>query len=536
MTHITGQTSYLIGVDYGSDSVRAILVDAVSGERICDSEFEYPRWKEGRYSDSSLKMFRHSPLDYIEGLEAVLKTLVSACPAPEKIAAISIDTTASTPCLVDSSCRPLALMPGHKENPDAMFVLWKDHSAESEADEINRAIEEYGCEYSSHSGGYYSAECFWAKVLKLLRNSPHLQKDAFTAIELCDWIPALLTGVERVEDLCSSLCAAGSKKMWAEEWGGYPPVDFFSKIDYRLSNIVKNLPSEVFGSDKEAGNLSKEWAALLGLSENVKIGVGNIDSHSGAVGAGVSKGTMVMNLGTSACFMAVMPSLEFGKGIVEGIFGQVEGSIIPGMTGFEAGMSAFGDIFAWLKRTLSWASGEKQEEDILKRLAREASELKINERTLIATDYFNGRRSPRPDSSLTGSLSGLTLGTKPAEIYYALAEAAAFGSRAIIEHFKNNGIEINKVVAVGGIAQKSPFIMQLISDVISAEILVSDCNQSCALGAAINAAVVAGLYPDVPQAQKSFCPQASFTYFPDSEKREILNRRYCKYLDITKLK
>lgn len=536
MAHITGKTSYLIGVDYGSDSVRAVLLDAGSGTDISISEFLYPRWKEGAYSNSSLKKFRHSPLDYIEGLEHVLKEVVSSCPFPEKIEAISIDTTASTPCLIDASCRPLSLMPQFSENPDAMFVLWKDHTAEKEAEEINRAIDLSEIKYSKHTGGYYSPECFWAKVLKVLRDSPELKAHAFTAIELCDWIPALLTGVERVSDLRSSLCAAGSKKMWAEEWGGYPPVDFFSNIDKSLVNIVKNLPPLVFGSDKAAGNLSKEWARRLGLSENVKIGVGNIDSHSGAVGAGINKGTIVMNLGTSACFMAVMPSLEFGSGIVEGIFGQVDGSIIPGMTGFEAGMSAFGDIFAWLKRSLSWALEGKSSIDILQKLAQEASKLEIGDKTLIATDYFNGRRSPLPDGNLTGTMEGLTLGTSPAEMYYALAEAAAFGSRAIIEHFKANSILVDKVVAVGGIAKKSPFIMQLMADVISAEISVSDCIQSCALGAAVNAAVVAGLYSDVPEAQKSLCPQASHVYFPDSHKREILERRYIKYLTITKLK
>ena len=523
---------YTIGVDFGSDSVRALLVNALTGEYFHTAEAMYTRWSEGLYTDRAKAMFRQSPLDYLEGLEKVLTDVVSHCPSPEAIRGISVDTTGSTPCLVDRHCKPLSLLEGHKDNPDAMFVLWKDHTAENEAVEINNAIRNSGKEYSCHSGGHYSAECFWAKVLKTLRHSPDLQKDACTAIELCDWIPAVLTGVDDITKMKSGLCAAGAKRLWAKEWGGFPPEEFFDGIDSVLVPLLRNMPTNISGCDKAAGVISPEWADKLGLSREVLIGIGNIDSHSGAVGAGISYGTMAMNLGTSACFMAVTPPNEH---IIDGVFGQVDGSILPGMTGYEVGMSAFGDIFAWLKRILGWAS-ECHDENILQRLSEEAEKLNISLSSPISTGYLNGRRSPAPDSSLTCTITGLTLGTSPAEIYYALAESAAFGAKAAIDHLIDNGVLIERLVAIGGIAFKSPFIMQLLADANMKKIEVLDCKQSCALGAAVNASVVAGLYPDVPTAQKALCPSPVRSYIPSSERREVLERRYQKYLELSKLK
>lgn len=529
------QISYTIGVDFGSDSVRALLVNALTGEYIHSSEALYSRWAKGLYTDKANAMFRQSPLDYLEGLEKVLAEVVSHCPKPAAIRGISVDTTGSTPCLVDRNCKPLSLSERYKENPDAMFVLWKDHTAEHEAAEINIADKSCGKGYLRHSGGHYSAECFWAKVLRVLLHSPELQNEAYTAIELCDWIPAVLTGVDDTTKMKAGLCAAGAKRMWAEEWGGYPPEEFFNGIDSKLVPILRNMPDKMYGCDKAAGRISAEWADKLGLSRDVLIGIGNIDSHSGAVGAGISYGTMAMNLGTSACFMAVTPPNEQ---VIDGVFGQVDGSILPGMTGYEVGMSAFGDIFAWLKRILGWSSeGNRATQDnILQRLSEEAENLKISESSPISTGYLNGRRSPTPDSSLTCTITGLTLGTSPVEIYYALAESAAFGAKAAIDHLINNGVFIERLVAIGGIAFKSPFIMQLMADASMKKIEVLDCKQSCALGAAVNASVVAGLYPDVTTAQKALCPPSAHTYSPSHERHDLLENRYQKYLELSKLK
>lgn len=530
------QISYTIGVDFGSDSVRALLVNALTGEYIHSAESHYSRWAKGLYTDKTKAMFRQSPLDYLEGLEKVLTDVVSHCPAPEAVRCISVDTTGSTPCLVDRHCKPLSLSEKYKENPDAMFVLWKDHTAEHEAAEINNADRLSGKGYSRHSGGHYSAECFWAKVLRVLRHSPELQNEAYTAIELCDWIPAVLTGVDDITKMRVGLCAAGAKRMWAEEWGGYPPEEFFNGIDGKLVPILRNMPDKVYGCDKEAGRITAEWADKLGLSRDVLIGIGNIDSHSGAVGAGITLGTMAMNLGTSACFMAITPK---NPHVIEGIFGQVYGSILPEMTGYEVGMSAFGDIFAWLKRILGWAlecNQTNQKDNILQKLSEEAGKLRISASSPISTGYLNGRRSPAPDSSLTCTITGLTLGTSPAEIYYALAESAAFGAKAAIDHLINNGVFIERLVAIGGIAFKSPFIMQLMADANMKKIEVLDCKQSCALGAAVNASVVAGLYPDVPTAQKALCPPSAHTYSPSPERHDLLESRYQKYLELSKLK
>lgn len=345
---------YVIGIDYGTDSVRALLADAESGEEIAVAVCNYSRWGRGLYCDTAKSQFRQHPLDYLEGLEQVLRQVIAQCPAPEAIRAIAVDTTASTPCLVDRTCTPLSLTVGYEENPDAMFVLWKDHTAQRESEEITALCARGEINYARRSGNHYSSECFWSKVLHLLRGSERLRRDAWAVVELCDWIPAVLTGCRAMEDLRSGLCVAGSKVMWAEEWGGYPPEEFFAGLDPVLLPILRRLPVRTYGCDTPAGTLSPEWAAKLGLSEQVVIGVGNVDCHSGAVGAGICHGTVVLNLGTSACYMAVMPPEKMGDRMVEGIFGQVDGSILPGMVGFEAGMSAFGDVYAWFKRLLCW--------------------------------------------------------------------------------------------------------------------------------------------------------------------------------------
>lgn len=530
---------YLIGIDFGSDSARAVLINAENGAELGESVHAYPRWAKGLYSDNAEARFRHHPLDYMESLEAVLKGVIKDCPNPEDIRAIGIDTTASTPCLVDKSGTPLSMLTGNEDNPDAMFVLWKDHSGEAEAAEFNEVIARTTPNYSAHCGGHYSAENFWPKVLKCLRHSPGLKAQAFTAIELCDWLTATLVGWQDVSEWKTCLCAAGAKRFWATDWDGYPTDGFFSAIDPCMLPIVHNLPVGAYTADKKAGNLTAGWAARLGLSTDVTVCVGNIDSYAGAIGAGVGLGTMAMNIGTSACYMAVMPVENYKGKIVEGVFAQVDDGILPDMTGFEVGLSAFGDIFAWLKRTLTWAlDGQHPElaDGILGKLAEAAQNLTITEKTPVATDYLNGRRNPRPDNSLTGTITGLRLGTTPVELYYALAEAAAFATRANIDNLADSGVRIDKLIAIGGIAHKSPFVMQLLADVTGRSIEVSGCKQACALGASICAATAAGLYPSVTDAQKALCADSVRTYTPRGEKRGLLDKRYAKYMILSDIK
>ena len=524
---------YVIGIDYGTDSVRALLADAESGEEIAVAVCNYSRWGRGLYCDTAKSQFRQHPLDYLEGLEQVLRQVIAQCPAPEAIRAIAVDTTASTPCLVDRTCTPLSLTAGYEENPDAMFVLWKDHTAQRESEEITALCARGEINYARRSGNHYSSECFWSKVLHLLRGSERLRRDAWAVVELCDWIPAVLTGCRAMEDLRSGLCVAGSKVMWAEEWGGYPPEEFFAGLDPVLLPILRRLPVRTYGCDTPAGTLSPEWAAKLGLSEQVVIGVGNVDCHSGAVGAGICHGTVVLNLGTSACYMAVMPPEKMGDRMVEGIFGQVDGSILPGMVGFEAGMSAFGDVYAWFKRLLCWplrevllpadpenetlrALAAQTEERLLAKLAEAAAQLPLRADAPLATDYLNGRRSPYPCNRLTGSVVGLNLSATAPELYYAFAEATVFATKAILDHLAENGVEIGRLVGIGGISQKSPFVMQLLADGTGMAIEVSGSAHSCALGA-------------VGAAQRALCPSVARVYTPDAAKSGILALRYERY-------
>ena len=537
--------NYVIGVDYGTDSARAVLVNAADGSVIAGATENYPRWAKGLYCDAGADRFRQHPKDYLEVLEKVLKAVVAACPEPGAIRGISVDTTASTPCLTDDRLTPLSLLDGFEENPDAMFVLWKDHTGLAEGREITDLCQNEGLPYAAHSGGTYSAENFWSKILHLFRTNPHVAAKAWSAIECCDWITAVLTGCNSLDELKPGHCCIGAKWMWAEEWGGYPPAEFLDRLDPRLKGL--HLPKENFGCDRKAGTLSPEWAAKLGLGTDVVVGAGNVDSYSGAVGGGVCDGTVVMNLGTSSCYMAVMPKEKFGDRIIDGVFAQVDGSILPGKVGIEVGLSAFGDCYAWAKKLVSWPLRElskkrpelsgvmaEAESALIADLTAAAALLPAREDAPIATDYLNGRRSPYGDSSLTGTIARLKLATEAPEVFRALVEATAFATKAVMDHLERGGVEIHRYVAVGGVAQKSPFVMQMLSDVLEKEIEVSSSKDSCALGAAIHAAVASGLYPTVEDAEKALCPPVAARYTPAPS--PILRARYQRYLAMTGLK
>ena len=535
------ETPYVIGLDFGTDSVRALLVNAQTGEERDTEVAFYPRWKKGLYSIPQKAQFRHHPKDYIETLQQVIANITQRNPdIKNNIVSLAVDTTASTVCLIDENAQPLAMQEQFKDNPDAMFVIWKDHTAQSEADQINALLQTQPTNYAQNSGNHYSAECFWAKVMHLLRSDQQLKNNAYAAIELCDYIPALLTGTHNANDIKMGHCAAASKIMWDENWGGYPPASFFEKLDPTLLPIRNHLPSTNFGCHTSAGKLTKEWADILGLKEGIPVGIGNIDSHSGAVGSGVKHGTTIMNLGTSACFMSVMTPEEMGSHIVDGIFGQVNGSILYGQIGFESGLSAYGDVFAWFKNLLAWPLrrlvakenhelAEKLEDEILQQLTAEAEKLNITIDSPLATDWFNGRRSPFPNNSLTAAITGLNLSTNAPEIYYALAESTCFAAKKIIDHLDKNGVVIEKLIGIGGIAQKSPFIMQMLADALGRTIDVSECKQAGAMGSVIHAAVVAGIYPTVADAQKSLCKPIKKSYQPDAERGKLLLRRYQRY-------
>ncbi|MDR1273981.1 MAG: ribulokinase [Odoribacteraceae bacterium] len=537
--------NYAIGLDYGTDSCRAVLVDAATGEEIASSVQYYPRWAAGKYCDPALNRYRQHPLDYVETLEAAVKEVLARTPgAARRVAGIAVDTTGSTPALTDDRGVPLALLPGFEENPNAMFMLWKDHTAVAEAAEINALARAWERDYTAYEGGIYSSEWVWAKVLHALRADAGARQAARSWVEHCDWIPALLAGETRPGSLRRSRCAAGHKAMWHAAWGGLPPEEFLARLDPLLAGWRARLFAETFTADQPVGALSPEWAGRLGLSTDVVIAGGTFDCHAGAVGAQVVPGAFVRVIGTSTCDIMVVPPDELGDRLIPGICGQVDGSVIPGMVGLEAGQSGFGDIYAWFKRVLEWPTRrllagrvpeallEEALDRLVPALSEEAAGIPPGESGVAATDWMNGRRTPDADQSLTGTIAGLTLGSSAPAIFRALVEATAFGSRAIVERFIEHGIEIREVIGIGGIALKSPFVMQTLADVLGMPIKVSRAGQACALGAAMFAAVAAGVHPNVLEAQRAMGPGFARVYQPDASLREIYDRLYLKYREI----
>lgn len=541
------EKNYVIGIDFGTDSARAILVDVSDGREMASCTSYYKRWAKGLYCDTTIDRYRQHPLDYIESLEEVLTGVLSECPDKGKVKAISIDSTGSSPCLADANLKPLSLYPEFSEDPDAMFVLWKDHTSEKEAARIiDLCTSGEFPNYICHTGNTYSAECFWCKVAHVLHSSDVLREKAVTVIEECDFIPALLTGCKDVAELKTSRGVSGEKWLWAKEWGGFPPKEFFEALDPVLLPMLDHMPDPHYYCEEAAGHLCEEWADKLGLSTDVVIGVGNIDSYSGAVGGGVAYKKMVMNMGTSACYIAVVPTEVMAGRLIDGVFGQVDGMILPGHDGFEVGLSSFGDAFAWLRRLLSWPIEQllpedadpglkkKMTERILPALTAEAEKLPLRLEAPLATDYFNGRRNPVLNTSITASLTRLKIHTSAPELFYAIVESTAFATKAILDHMDSRNVAIDELVAVGGVAQKSPFVMQLMADVVQREISVSATKNAGAMGAAIHAAVASGLYPSVRAAQEAMCPPVISTYRPTSDKTRIdlLMKRYERYLDL----
>lgn len=541
---------YVLGIDFGTDSVRALVVDAADGSSAGTAVSAYKRWAKGEYCDPRSNRFRQHPLDYIEGIEdATKRALAEAGGAiAAKVRGITIDTTGSTPCLADEKGAPLALKSEFASEPDAMFVLWKDHTAVAQAERINELARSWGGEdFTKYEGGIYSSEWFWAKVLKLVQNGTKAVAAASTIVEHCDWMPALLTGTDDPSKIKRSRCAAGHKAMWHASWGGYPPAAFLDKLDPRLSKLAASLGTETYTAEAVFGTLSAEWAKRLGLSSEVVVSVGAFDAHIGAVGGDVAPGTLLKIMGTSTCDIMIAKSQGAEK-LVRGICGQVDGSVVRGMIGYEAGQSAFGDIFAWFRNLLAWPlraipsivpkgnsrgmediARQSLEDIILPALEAEAAKIDPQDSGLVALDWHNGRRTPDADQALTGALAGISLGTDAPAVYRALVESAAFGSRAIVERLRSEGVEVVRVAAIGGVARKSPLVMQICSDVLGMDISVSANDQSVALGGAMFAATAAGLYPDALAAQAAMRAPVERVYKPDAARRAIYDRIYAKY-------
>jgi len=533
---------YVIGIDFGTDSVRTIIVDTANGEMLAVSERKYELWAKGMYCDHLKNQYRQHPQDYIDGLIYTVNDVLSQCDqnVATNVVAIGFDTTGSTPVLIDEHGTPLALLPEFKDNPNAMFILWKDHTAIKEANEINELVKEWEINYTKYIGGIYSAEWVWSKILQILRVDSLVRSKAFSWVEHCDWMPALVTGNTLPNQMIRSRCAAGHKAMWHEDWNGLPSNEFLTKLDPLLSGFRKRLFSETFTSDLSVGNLSKEWATKLGLSANVKIGAGILDAHAGAIGGGVKEGSLLKIIGTSTCDIMVVPKMEFQNNLIPGICGQVNGSVLSGYIGLEAGQSAYGDLFAWFKRILAWPlkfatnkECQEIENNILEKLSEEASLLPVTTDDIIATDWLNGKRTPDADQSLKGSIYGLTLGTNTPMIYKSLVEAAAYGSKAIIDRLLENNVHITEVIAVGGVAKKSDFAMQTLSNVLNLSIKIASSDQSCAMGASMNAAVVGQVYNQLEIAQHKMGGDIEKVFIPNLDKVSIYEKNYLKYLNVS---
>lgn len=545
-------SKYVIGLDYGSDSARAIVVDAQTGHTLSTSVKHYPRWTEGKYCNPVENQYRQHPLDYIDVLETTVKGALAQCPAgtAEKVVGIAFDTTGSTPALTDATGTPLAMLPEFAENPNAMFILWKDHTSIKEAAEINKLSKEWDIDYTSYEGGIYSSEWFWAKALHVLREDESIRDKAYSIVEYCEWLPALLTGVSTSKDIVRSRCANGHKAMWHPKWGGLPSEEFLTGLDPLLEGFRERLFCETETADKAVGKLTPEWAERLGLTTNVVVAGGAYDCHMGAVGAGVTPNTLVRVIGTSTCDVMVASHEEIGDKLIKGICGQVDGSVIPGMIGLEAGQSAFGDIYAWFKRVLEFplknclaqstlideetkAKLIKEASDrILIDLTKEAEKLPLSENSLVATDWMNGRRTPDANQLLKGTITGLTLGSTAPQIFRALVEATAFGTKAIVDRFVSEGVKIDNIIGIGGIALKSSFVMQTMSDVLNMPIRVCNTDQACALGAAMFAATAAGIYPKVENAITAMNSGFAMQYEPNPDNHAIYLKLYEKYQKI----
>ena len=548
---MTGKNEYYVaGADFGSDSVRVVILDAADGTVMGQSVSYYPRWKKGLYCDPRENRFRQHPKDYLESLTEAIQGAVTEAkqkmPQPDtlsdRLRAFCIDTTGSTPVLADATGTPLALLPEFAEDPDAMFILWKDHTSVREADEINDLARSWGgTDFTQYSGGVYSSEWFWAKILHTLRKNPAVKKAAFTAMEHCDWITAELTGTVHPEKIKRSRCAAGHKMMWHEQWGGYPPGEFLEKLDPALVALRDSLGTETWTTDTVAGKLTPAWAEKLSLSPETIVCVGAYDAHIGAVGGDAAPGVLVKSIGTSTCDVIIGPRAPAGKteALIGGICGQVDGSVVPGWIGYEAGQSAYGDYYAWFRKLLMWplrnvagmdpAFVEEVEKKLLRELEKEAENYDPAETSPVALDWINGRRTPWANQKLCAAIQGLNLGTDAPAIMRALLESTAYGARAIIETFEEGGIHIEKIMAIGGVARKSILGMQILADVTNRDIHVTAGDQSPAIGAAVFAATAAGLYPDIFTAQKALSAGTERIHKPDPARAAVYNTLYEQY-------
>jgi L-ribulokinase len=529
------KNSYTIGLDYGTNSVRTVIVNTANGKEVATAVWNYAHGTDGVILSRDPNLARQYPADYATGAEITIKKALGLAKRsvrgfhPSQVIGIGVDTTGSTPLPVDANGRPLASDRRFARNPAAMAWLWKDHTGVAEAGEITELARKIRPQYLAKCGGTYSSEWFFSKILHCLRTNPEVFEAAHLWVECADWVPAMLTGTEAPDKLTAGVCAAGHKAMYSDDWGGYPDAEFLSQLDPRLGELRARLRPKAQTIEKAVGGLTAEWATRTGLPAGIPVAVGAFDAHLGGVGSGIGPGTLVKIIGTSTCDMMVV-ALGNQPPDIPGLCGIVPGSILPGYYGLEAGQSAVGDIFNWFVnyiQPLGKKAGTHQA------LSAAAARLAPGESGLLALDWNNGNRTILVDQRLTGLLLGQTLYTTPAEIYRALVEATAFGALTIINRFEEYGVKVEQIVNCGGIAEKNPLVMQIYADVTGRPIKISRSAQTCALGAAIAGAVVAGKaaggHENYAEAQKAMTGLKTRVFQPNPKAQEVYTKLYSLY-------
>ncbi|MEO6004427.1 MAG: ribulokinase [Opitutus sp.] len=520
---------FTLGLDYGTNSVRALIVRCKDGREFGTATINYPSGRDGiLLAPRDANLARQHPGDYLVGLEKSVKAALAQARKQRgfdaaKIVGIGVDTTGSSPIPVDAKNVPLALSKRYARNLDAQCWLWKDHTSWREAAKITQLAAQFRPQFIAKCGNTYSSEWWWSKIWHCLNVAPAVFDAAHSWVELADWIPSVLAGVSDPLQIVRGVCCAGHKALYSDEWGGLPDKEFLVKLDPKLAALRDRLYDKAHDATAAAGTLSPAWAKKLGLPAGIPLAVGEMDVHYGAIGSGVTEGTLVKVIGTSTCDCGVV-SAQKSVPDIPGICGIVKGSILPGYYGIEAGQSAVGDIFKW------WVEGVCGGNAALHaQLTKEATALQPGQSGLLALDWNNGNRTILVDQRLTGLLAGTTLHTSRAEIYRALIEATAFGARAIIERIREFGVPIERVVCAGGIAEKNPLLMQIYADVTGCTMLVAGSSQACALGSAISAAVLAGVHADFPAAQKAMTSLKKVSYLPNARRQKTYGQLYGLY-------
>ena len=519
-----------LGLDFGTNSVRSLIVDCSDGSERATFVAPYPSGKDGVLLDPrDSHLARQHPGDYIECMELCIRQALETAAKevegfePASVVAIGVDTTGSSPLPVNDKNQALGTLPPWKENLNAQCWLWKDHTSHEEAATITSLARRERPHYVAKCGNTYSSEWFWSKIGHCANVAPEVFEAAHSWVELSDWIPSLLAGVTDPQKVVRGVCAAGHKALYAEDWNGLPDEEFLTFIDPRLAELRGRLYEKAYDASHRAGRLCKEWAERTGLTEGIPITVGEFDVHYGAIGCGIGEGTLVKVIGTSTCDCAVVRA-DREVADIPGICGIVNGAILPGFYGIEAGQSAVGDLFKWWVEVVC-----QNTPDAHQQLTEEVSGQKPGEAGLLALDWNNGNRTILVDQRLTGLILGQTLSTRQAEIYRALIEATGFGARMILERIEEYGVPVERIVCAGGIAEKNPMLMQIYADITGREMRVSGSSQTCALGSAVAASVIAGVYPDFPSAQKAMTHLKPVTYRPIPENHEVYNRIFALY-------